>query len=388
MKTRVLFLDDEQSLLNGIQRRLGFDYDMTCCNAGEDALKVMRESGPFAVAVTDMRMPKMDGVQFIRQARVVSPDTVFVMLTGNQDQTTVIQAMNEGQVFRFLNKPCDHDALRRTVDSALHQHRLITSEKELLHKTFVGAVSVLTEVLEISQPAIYSQAANIEELIHSLAIALEINERWEYKLSARLSLLGLTFLTDQERDYLETSSPLDSKYQEIYGRSMTTSCRLIEKIPRLQPISQIISSQSKVDGSMHGGQDKESPTAIVHIGATLLRVATLWNSLTRSGICPEAAIKEVRALLPELCPMISNTLIELNLYCGQQVTVELAVDELHEGLILAEDVVSADGSILLRQGRRLSWATIEKLRQHHANLGAIRPVAVVASSRDAEKSLV
>jgi len=289
MKTRVLFLDDEQSLLNGIQRRLGFDYDMTCCTSGEEALRVMREAGPFAVVVTDMRMPMMDGVQFIRQARAVSPDSVFVMLTGNQDQATVIQAMNEGQVFRFLNKPCDHDVLRRMVDAALHQHRLITSEKELLHKTFVGAVGVMTEVLEISQPAIYSQAANIEEVMHTLAVALEINERWEYKLSARLSLLGLTFLTEQERVYLEKSSPLDFKSQQLYERSMATSCRLIEKIPRLHTVAQIISSQSKVDGSI-SGQDKDSPAAIVPLGATLLRVATLWNSLTRSGICPEAAI--------------------------------------------------------------------------------------------------
>src|SRR3990172_8227431 len=104
MAARILFVDDEQSLLNGIERRLAGNFDLVTACSGIDAPAVLDDQGRLAVVVPDMRMPKMDGVQFIKEARVKSPDTVFIMLTGNQDQATAIQALNEGHVFRFLTK--------------------------------------------------------------------------------------------------------------------------------------------------------------------------------------------------------------------------------------------------------------------------------------------
>ncbi len=387
MKTRILFLDDEQSVLNGFQRRLGFDYDLTLCTSGEDALKVIDELGPFAAVVTDMRMPQMNGIQFIRQARMVAPDSVYVMLTGNQDQATVIQAMNEGQVFRFLNKPCDHEALKRALDAALHQYRLVTSEKELLHKTFVGAVSALTEVLDLSQPTSSGQSSSIEHLMQALGEALEIANRWEYRLAARMSLLGLTFLPEQDRALLEVGSPTDLKFQEVYQRSASISTRLVEKIPRLQTIAKIIDTQSKIDGSIHF-EEKDSPPEIIRIGATLLRVSTLWHAMTRSGLCADAAIKELLAVMPELCPKIIGTLKQNCLDFSHQQTIAVDIDELCEGLILAEDVVATDGSMLMRQGRRLSWATVEKLRSHHATVAPLKSISVIANSFEAARLLV
>lgn len=361
MKTRVLFLDDEQSLLNGIQRRLGFDYDMTCCTSGEEALGVMREMGPFAVVVTDMRMPQMNGIQFIRQARTIAPDSVYVMLTGNQDQATVIQAMNEGQVFRFLNKPCDHEALRRAVDSALRQYRLITSEKELLEKTFTGAIGVMTEVLEMSQPAIYSQAAHVEDLVCQLATALECSDRWEYTLAAKLNSVGQTFLSDRDRAKLAICSPTDKDAQELYKKSTATSCRLIEKIPRLHVVAQVIAAQWDVDGSIELAK-KEYTDQLIRVGATLLRTATLWNSLLNEGHSPEAALELLGQELPALDSSIVAVLKNLDSTDIQANVVERELDDLCAGDILAQDVLAVDGSKLLSTGRRLSWATIEKLR--------------------------
>ncbi len=387
MKTRVLFLDDEQSVLNGFQRRLGVDYDLTCCTSGEEALKLIDELGSFAAVVTDMRMPQMNGIQFIRQARMVAPDSIYLMLTGNQDQTTVIQAMNEGQVFRFLNKPCDHEALKRAIDAALHQYRLVTSEKELLHKTFVGAVGVLTEVLDISQPSSSGHSSSIEQLMQSLGEALEIANRWEYRLTARMSLLGLSFLPQHERALLEVGSPTDSKFQNVYRHATEISSRLVEKIPRLHTVAEIIATQCQIDGSIHF-EEKDSLPEIVRIGATLLRVSTLWHAMTRSGLCAEAAIKELLAVMPELCPKVVGILKQNCLDFSHQETIAVDIDELCEGLILAEDVVATDGSMLMRQGRRLSWATVEKLRVHHTTVTALKPISVIANSFEAARLLV
>lgn len=112
MSSRILIVDDEQPLLNGL-RRLGDYYDLVTANSGDAALHEIESHKGFAVVLTDMRMPGMNGIQLIQQARMIAPDTVYMMLTGNQDQATAIKAVNDGQVFRFLNKPCDHDHIRR-----------------------------------------------------------------------------------------------------------------------------------------------------------------------------------------------------------------------------------------------------------------------------------
>src|SRR5690606_29178283 len=131
-------VDDEQPLLNGLRRRLGSFYHLVTASSGDAALQELQSNGEFAVVLTDMRMPGMNGIQFIQQARTLAPDTVYMMLTGNQDQATAIKAVNDGQVFRFLNKPCEHEHLRQAIDAGIVQHRLVTAEKVLLHQTFTG----------------------------------------------------------------------------------------------------------------------------------------------------------------------------------------------------------------------------------------------------------
>lgn len=129
MSERILIVDDEQPLLNGLRRRLGGNYDLTTVTSGDAALQELRHRGGFAVVLTDMRMPGMNGIQLIQQARMIAPDTIYMMLTGNQDQATAVEAVDDGQVFRYLIKPCDHDLMRRALDAGLEQYRLATAEK-------------------------------------------------------------------------------------------------------------------------------------------------------------------------------------------------------------------------------------------------------------------
>ena len=106
MNRHVLFVDDDVKLLDGVTRRFETLFELQVASSGEEGLQKIRESGPFAVVVSDMRMPVMDGLQFIEQARGIAQETVFMMLTGNQDLLTASNAVNRGQVFRFLTKPC------------------------------------------------------------------------------------------------------------------------------------------------------------------------------------------------------------------------------------------------------------------------------------------
>lgn len=384
MSNRILFVDDEQSLLNGIQRRLGSDYDLITAESGEEGLAKMDEQGPFAVVVTDMRMPKMDGIAFIQAARAQSPDSVYIMLTGNQDQATAIQALNEGQVFRFLTKPCQSADLKSTIDAGLRQYQLVTGEKELLQKTFVGAISVLTDVLELAQPNIFGRADRVQEIIAEMQKGLGLENHWEYKLAARLAMLGFALLPEQERMRFEMGACSGSELEEAIHSAAAVGKRVIERIPRLGTVAQIIGMQGTIDGSAVIPMPKSEQEKAI-MGATLLRVAIEWDSLVRQGLSSAAAADELRHALPELSTRIAHLLSELEFDEVDDMGIEVDVSKLEEGMILLDDVLTSDGVILIRTGRRLTWTIIEKLRSYKAASTGLRPVRVRSSAAPAKQ---
>src|SRR5690242_2258622 len=116
---KILFVDDDPNLLAAFQRTLRRLFTFDTALGGQEGLEMIRASGPYALLVVDMRMPVMDGVEFLERARVLAPDAVRLMLTGNADQQTAADAVNRGQVFRFLNKPCPPEVLIPAIEGGL-----------------------------------------------------------------------------------------------------------------------------------------------------------------------------------------------------------------------------------------------------------------------------
>ena len=113
---KVLMVDDDANLLAGMRRLLGQKFTIVTAEGGIEALGKAQNEGPFAVVVCDMRMPGMDGIEVLRRLQEAAPDTVRIMLTGNADQNTAVEAINGGRIFRFLNKPCSMAALAEAMD--------------------------------------------------------------------------------------------------------------------------------------------------------------------------------------------------------------------------------------------------------------------------------
>src|ERR1700742_733184 len=128
---RVLFVDDEPRLLEGIQRALHKQVDLQTAASGAEGLLKLRDAGPFALVVSDMRMPGMSGVQFLAKVRTQAPDAVRMILTGQADLDATIAAVNEGHIFRFLTKPINPEKLLLAVNDGLRQHPLQTAERVL-----------------------------------------------------------------------------------------------------------------------------------------------------------------------------------------------------------------------------------------------------------------
>ncbi len=131
---RVLCVDDDPLLLAGLVVGLRGRFDITTSDNGPEALRLLAERGPFTVVVSDFGMPGMDGAQFLERAREVAPDAIRILLTGQATLQDVIDVVNQGQIFRFLAKPCPTELLARNIEDAVDQVRLVTRDRELLER--------------------------------------------------------------------------------------------------------------------------------------------------------------------------------------------------------------------------------------------------------------
>jgi serine phosphatase RsbU (regulator of sigma subunit) len=130
VSNRVLFVDDDPKILAAFQRQLRKKVVIETVESGAEGLEVLRRDGPFSLVVTDYCMPSMNGIEFLGRAREIAPETVRIMLTGSADLGAAIQAVNQGNIFRFLTKPCSSDNLLEAVQAGIHEYRRTHKERK------------------------------------------------------------------------------------------------------------------------------------------------------------------------------------------------------------------------------------------------------------------
>jgi len=197
MGDKVLFVDDEPAFLTGYKLMLPENFEADTAVGGEQGLAAIRDEGPYAVVVSDMRMPGMNGVQFLAQVRQAAPSTVRIMLTGYSDISAAMDAVNEGNIFRFLAKPCEQEILAKAIASCLVQYRLVTSEKDLLENTLMGSIKVLTDVLGAVSPEAFGKSIRITHCVRHLVAKFHIPSSWCFEAAAMLSQLGCIMLDSE-----------------------------------------------------------------------------------------------------------------------------------------------------------------------------------------------
>jgi len=128
---KILCVDDEQNVLNSL-KRLFFDSDYTIFSAtsGQEGLKVLEQEN-VQVVISDYRMPNMNGVEFLKEVCKHWSQTVRIVLSGYADTTSVVEAINEGQIYKFVPKPWNDDELKVTIANAVERYFLVKKNTEL-----------------------------------------------------------------------------------------------------------------------------------------------------------------------------------------------------------------------------------------------------------------
>lgn len=187
-RAKVLCVDDDPQLLAGLRRLLHAQYTIATASDGVVGLETLSREGPFAVVVSDMRMPRMDGATFLRHVGEQAPDTVRVLLTGEADMDAAIAAVNEGSIFRFLRKPCSREVLTETLRAAVTHRRAAKARKTELR--MARALRRLADALaqQRGEPALWRVLVeHAGHLLNNLEWAAAF--AWEDR-QARLALRG------------------------------------------------------------------------------------------------------------------------------------------------------------------------------------------------------
>ncbi|MBO6513848.1 MAG: response regulator [Phycisphaerales bacterium] len=359
-KTRILMIDDEPNVLSGYRRSIGRNYDLVTAGNGLEGLKAMREQGPFAVVVTDMRMPEMDGLEFLKQAQVEFPESVYVMLTGNADQQTAIEAINQGQIFRFLNKPCDSEIMDHTIRACKKQYDLIRAEKELLNKTLNGSVKLLIEAMVFSDPIAADVIRGVRERALELGKAIGFDSEWRFTLAYSLFYVGLISNPRTSDDVLYSD--------EYISTCAASGGKLLRHIPKLGEVAQIVSNQRTAADLPVDFQNHENADLLI-IGSEILRLSFDWYCAgLRFNGKPTETMQYLRSTHSQyderLLEGIERIQDKFTTTGDQssQVLAQLSVRDLREGMLIDSDIKTKDNTLLVSRGQELSLVIINRLR--------------------------
>lgn len=356
MEERILLVDDDSNVLDGYRRSLSREFVLETAAGPDEAMPLIEKNGPYAVIVSDMRMPGMNGIQLLTSVKGTSPDTIRVILTGNADLQTAIDAINEGSIFRFLMKPCAREVMAKTLTAALVQYRLITAEKDLLEQTLSGSIQVLTEVLSLVNPAAFGRAERARRYIRHVVKAMKLGNPWQYEVAAMLSQLGCVTLAPETIESVYKGEALPPNEQAQYAAHPSVAYELLSKIPRLEPIAWMIAHQNGPVPSQ--GPEKTD----IRRGAEILRLILSYEDSIHRGISRNETVHRLARVNSNFSPAFFDALVGLDPHAEEHELKQCRIEELTAGMVIQQEIRATDGNLIISKGQEVTSALILKLK--------------------------
>ena len=379
----ILFVDDEAHILDSMKRQLRNRFSIETAMSGQEALDKCKANGPYAIIVSDMRMPGMDGVRLLSLVKELYPETVRMMLTGNADQETASEAVNKGQIFRFLTKPCPVATLVPALALALRQYRLLSAERELLNKTLRGSIKVLSDLLGYTSPNAFGCSARIQPLVVALGKALGVGNLWQLEIAALMSQIGCIPLPAEVLARVYAGNELDITEDELYRSHPQIGADLLQHIPRLEGVAHIIRHQlrpfSRFDGN--GGEQGEED-----LGAQIVKAAFDHDLLLGRGLSHEEAVKHMTQQAEEYNPLVLAELARCRIGTHTR-KASLRIRDLAVGMVVENDVEALNGTLLIPKGQELTWPILQSLVNFARQSAVKEPIRVRIKEQQTDSPL-
>ncbi|BFM05483.1 HD domain-containing phosphohydrolase [Halioxenophilus aromaticivorans] len=378
-QTKILIVDDEKMVLDGLKDVLRKHYNVHTALSAKDAITLLEQSGPYAVVISDMIMPDIDGAQFLTEVRERFPHSVRILLTGQANAEESARAVNDGGVYRFLMKPCDTDKLLDILADACVKYQRNVAESEIIKTTLFASMEVMSEALSIMNPMAFSRGGRLRQVVASLAKMAKVREPWMFEIAAMLSQLGCVTCPPDllEKVYLREKLNANEKYQ--YENHPEAAYQLLHKIPRMEQVALMIRNQNHPEEpAADEGREAKPMSDETHLGARFLYVAGHYDDLRMQGISHKPAIEKLHQhfkgkygiyidALKKAGAAVNNILIPKS----------IEISDLVPGMILAEDVHSQTDLLLMAQGQKMTSTAVGRLLGFHERIGVREPFTVL-----------
>jgi CheY-like chemotaxis protein len=360
MGGKILFVDDEPAFLTGYELMLRPEFEIHTAVGGERGLALIQKQGPYTAVISDMRMPGMDGVQFLARSRDISPDTIRMILTGYSDATALIGAVNQGHIFQFLAKPCEPQALANAIDSASKQYQLVIAHKEIQARTLAGSIKVFTDVLATVCPEAFAKSIRISHYVRHFVTTLHLPPSWSYEAAAMLSQFGCIMLDHDliQAAYLDTHLSAENRLR--FGAHPAMAMDLLANIPPLAPVAWMISQQLLPATLQNPPHAPDLPEAVLTLGARMLKVAIAFDDLRMRGVSASDAVTRLQyrsGFDHELVEALKDVKSE----DSKMALRRIPISKLTIGMILQQNVTNHAGVLVVPTGQPVTLPLLVRL---------------------------
>ena len=380
MFAQILIVDDDKSLLSALARAFRGRFLVTTAASGREGLERLRSRQDFAVVVADMQMPGMNGIEFLREVAIASPDTSRLMLTGNADMETPIQAVNQGHVLSFLSKPCDEEALAAAIQAGIAQHQTVRAQRMLIEQSLSGSIHALVDLLSVFDPKGFSQTELIREYALRIANRMQLEVTWELAVAAQLSRIGTLAIPIEVQNKARLGQPLTFQEEDLYGIIPKIGSRLLANIPRMQSVARfVLYSQSNFNGEGApagglSGKDLPVESRILMVAENFVRLVERRKS---QFVVVSLMQLQPWKYDPDILAALEQLIQESPAAAEEPQPFPETIADLRSGMILVSDTFARDGMLLLTAGTRLTPILIELLRSIAQIKGIEEPIQIL-----------
>ena len=396
MKEVIFLVDDEPNVLSALTRELNsFQYyDIVTANDGIEAIELLRATPNVALIISDYRMPGLDGISFLLEAQEICPDATRMILSGVADLEMATNAINLGQIFRLLLKPCAPENFIASVKAGIRQYELVTSERDLLQNTLKGSIKILTDLLAVINPDSFSQSNRISALARRFAVELGLVNAWELELAGALCRIGCVTVPPEVLEAWMKGRILDEHEHHMIDSVGKIGHHLLRNIPRLEKIAEGIRYQSTPF-------QPESPNAkppkgldIPLIGR-ILKIVIDYDRFLSIDQNPKAALnrlvhqpneydtdllKSFRNLITQEQEVESTASAK-----KESPLIEVSIDDVKTGMVIMGHVFDKKGRLLIGSGTVVTDIVKLRLANYNQIYGLDQTLLVKKAESPSEK---
>lgn len=402
---KILCVDDEPNILASLRRlfrQAGFQ--VLVAGSGAEALHIL-ETEAADLVLSDMRMPEMSGAEFLHEVRQRWPERMRILITGQSDMASTIDAINRGEIFRYVPKPWDDSDLLLTVRDALQVQALkrekerlerLTAEQneelrqlnanletkvmertlalqqthEKLKKTFFTSIRVFSNLIELREISLAGHSRRVADLARKIAAKLEMGAEasQDVFLAALLHDIGKIGFPDDL--LVKPANQLREKELALYRKHPEKGEQILMALEDLRTAASLLRAHhERYDGT--GFPDGLAAEGIP-LGARILAVANDFDALQLGLLSLRRhTLDEAREVIVKGCgqrydPSVVDAFVQVATEETAPKEVRVSVRDLKPGMVLARDLVARDGILLLAAEHTLGEALIRQIRQYAA----------------------